>query len=108
MKTALLISFSSLTRHIHGWLTDLIGNPKYVLLTEMALTGICLIGFLVMLSFFLGYMERKVAAFMQIRLGPNRVGPKGSLQIIADTVKLLFKEGLTPTAADKFLFNLAP
>lgn len=74
----------------------------------MAITGICLIGFLVMLSFFLGYMERKVAAFMQIRLGPNRVGPKGSLQIIADTVKLLFKEGLTPTAADQFLFNLAP
>lgn len=108
MKTTLLISFSSLTSHIHTWLTDLIGNPKWVLLTEMAITGICLIGFLVMLSFFLGYMERKVAAFMQIRLGPNRVGPKGSLQIIADTVKLLFKEGLTPTAADKFLFNLAP
>ncbi len=108
MKTALLISFSSLTRHIHEWLGGLIGNPKFVLLTEMAITGICLIGFLVMLSFFLGYMERKVAAFMQIRLGPNRVGPKGSLQIIADTVKLLFKEGLTPTAADKFLFNLAP
>jgi NADH-quinone oxidoreductase subunit H len=108
VKTALLISFSSLTRHIHTWLTDLIGNEKIVLVTEMAITGICLIGFLVMLSFFLGYMERKVAAFMQIRLGPNRVGPKGSLQIIADTVKLLFKEGLTPTAADKFLFNLAP
>ncbi|MDQ3108802.1 MAG: NADH-quinone oxidoreductase subunit NuoH [Bacteroidota bacterium] len=103
-----MISFSSLTRHIHEWLGGLIGNPKFVLLTEMAITGICLIGFLVMLSFFLGYMERKVAAFMQIRLGPNRVGPKGSLQIIADTVKLLFKEGLTPTAADKFLFNLAP
>jgi NADH-quinone oxidoreductase subunit H len=108
VKTTLLISFSSLTSHIHAWLTDLIGNPKWVLVVEMAITGICLIGFLVMLSFFLGYMERKVAAFMQIRLGPNRVGPKGSLQIIADTVKLLFKEGLTPTAADKFLFNLAP
>ncbi len=45
---------------------------------------------------------------MEIRLGPNRVGPKGSLQIVADTVKLLFKEGLTPTGSDKFLFNLAP
>lgn len=43
-----------------------------------------------------------------IALGPNRVGPKGSMQIVADTVKLLFKEGLTPTASDKFLFNLAP
>lgn len=84
------------------------GNPKYVYLIEMALTGISLLGFLVIMCFFLGYVERKVAAFMQIRLGPNRVGPKGTLQIIADTVKLLFKEGLTPTSADKFLFNLAP
>ena len=49
-----------------------------------------------------------MAGFMQMRLGPNRVGPKGSLQIVADTVKLLMKEGLTPSASDKFLFNLAP
>src|SRR5678816_3320948 len=45
---------------------------------------------------------------MQIRLGPNRVGPKGSMQSMADTVKLLVKEGITPAGADKFLFNLAP
>ena len=75
---------------------------------EMVIAGLSLLVFLVLLSFFLGYMERKVAAFMQIRMGPNRVGPKGSLQIIADTIKLLFKEGLTPNASDKFLFNLAP
>ena len=53
-------------------------------------------------------MERRVAAWMQIRLGPNRVGPKGMLQSLADTLKLLVKEGLTPNGADKFLFNLAP
>lgn len=53
-------------------------------------------------------MERRVAAFMEIRLGPNRVGPKGTMQIVADTVKLLLKEGLTPDAADSFLFNFAP
>ena len=53
-------------------------------------------------------MERKVAAVMQIRLGPNRVGPKGIFQTTADTLKLIMKEGLTPDGADKFLFNLAP
>ncbi len=45
---------------------------------------------------------------MQIRLGPNRVGYAGSLQTVADTIKLAMKEGLTPDGADKFLFNLAP
>jgi NADH-quinone oxidoreductase subunit H len=103
-----LISFAGLSSHIHNWLVNHVGSPRWVMLTEMVLIGLTLLIFLVCLSFFLGYMERKVAAFMQLRLGPNRVGPKGSLQIIADTIKLLFKEGLTPTASDKFLFNLAP
>lgn len=108
MKTIFLFSFSSLARQIHIWLEELIGTPNGVYITEMTIVGISLIVFLVVLCFFLGYAERKVAAFMQIRLGPNRVGPQGSLQIVADTVKLLFKEGLTPTASDKFLFHLAP
>src|SRR5215468_3113065 len=54
------------------------------------------------------YVERKVAAFLQQRLGPYRVGPKGLLQPLADVVKLLFKEELRPRAADAFLFALAP
>ncbi len=54
------------------------------------------------------YAERKVSAFMQQRNGPNRVGPQGLLQPIADIVKLLFKEELRPKAADAFLFSLAP
>ncbi len=54
------------------------------------------------------YVERKVAAFIQQRLGPYLVGPKGLLQPIADVVKLMFKEELRPRAADAFLFALAP
>src|SRR5215471_5797084 len=54
------------------------------------------------------YVERKVAAFIQQRLGPYLVGPKGLLQPMADVVKLMFKEELRPKAADAFLFALAP
>src|SRR5215470_13759035 len=54
------------------------------------------------------YFERKVAAFLQQRVGPYRVGPQGLLQPRADVIKLMFKEELRPRAADQFLFALAP
>jgi NADH-quinone oxidoreductase subunit H len=57
---------------------------------------------------YLTYAERKIIGYMQIRLGPNRVGPKGWLQPIADALKLLFKEIIIPAGANKFLFLLAP
>ena len=54
------------------------------------------------------YMERKVAAALQQRLGPYLVGPSGMLQPLADVIKLMFKEELRPKAADAFLFAVAP
>src|SRR5215217_6951835 len=54
------------------------------------------------------YAERKVAAFMQDRLGPNRAGPFGILQPLADGVKMFMKEEIIPSVSNKFLFILGP
>ncbi|MGH2408946.1 MAG: NADH-quinone oxidoreductase subunit NuoH [Chloroflexota bacterium] len=57
---------------------------------------------------YMTFAERRVVALMQVRLGPNRVGPFGLLQPLADGIKLLFKEDIVPTQADKPVFALAP
>jgi len=57
---------------------------------------------------FLIWVERKYAARVQDRLGPNRVGPYGLIQPIADAIKLIIKEDITPAGADKVIFNVAP
>jgi NADH-quinone oxidoreductase subunit H len=72
------------------------------------LKTVVVFGFLMVMTLFMIWAERRVVARMQQRLGPNRVGPFGLLQGLADGIKLALKEDLIPTAADKIVFIIAP
>lgn len=83
--------------------------PSWLALTvACVLAALAIIVMIVVLVILMIYAERKIAGFMQLRLGPMRVGWCGSAQAIADVLKLLFKECVTPLKADKLLFALAP
>src|SRR3989337_1594642 len=86
------------------------GFPK-----EIIYLGAMLLAALVVLSFFVAplagitsWLERRVWARMQSRVGPNRVGPQGILQWLADGIKKLLKENIIPTPAHARAFSLAP
>src|SRR6476661_3339265 len=102
-----MFSLEGTTKFLQDWLYTNF-NPTWALVIESAIVMVLAIGLFALLGLVLVLMERKVAAHMQIRLGPNRVGPWGMFQTSADTLKLIMKEGLTPDGADKLLFNLAP
>jgi NADH-quinone oxidoreductase subunit H len=102
-----IYDFSSFTKSIHQLLAASL-SPLWVFIVELILVGIVFLAFYAVLGLFLVYLERRVCAFIQNRLGPNRVGPQGIFQTIADLIKLLFKELFVVRKADKILFNLAP
>ena len=81
------------------------GNDPWWLVTGKA---VAIFVFLVVMTLFAIYAERRVVARMQHRIGPNRVGPAGLLQSLADGIKLALKEDIIPKAADRAVFILAP
>ncbi len=99
--------FSALTDWIDKSLHNTM-SPFWTTITELLIIGVLILLFYALIGLFLVYAERKVCAFMQNRLGPNRVGPFGIFQTIADLFKLLFKELIPIKNADSFLFNVAP
>ena len=102
-----IYDFSVLTTSIHESLSSTMGETA-VMITEMVIVGIIFLTLFAVLGLILVYVERKICAFFQQRLGPMRVGFWGTAQTLADVIKLLFKEPLITKNADKFLFNLAP
>lgn len=79
---------------------------RFIIVTTLKVFGIVL-PLLIVVAYYT-YAERKVIAFMHARIGPNRVGPLGLLQPIADTLKMLLKEVIVPANANRFLFVVAP
>jgi NADH-quinone oxidoreductase subunit H len=73
-----------------------------------AIAAFILLNAVILLVTYVTLLERKFAARMQSRIGPYRVGPHGLLQPIADALKLMMKEDIVPTAADRWVYNLAP
>ena len=102
-----IYDFSVLTTSIHESLGSIMEETA-VMITEMVIVGIIFLTLFAVLGLILVYVERKICAFFQQRLGPMRVGFWGTAQTLADVIKLLFKEPLITKNADKFLFNLAP
>ena len=102
-----IYDFSVLTNSIHESLSSMMSESA-VMITEMVIVGIVFLTLFAILGLILVYVERKICAFFQQRLGPMRVGFWGTAQTLADVIKLLLKEPLITKNADKFLFNLAP
>lgn len=74
----------------------------------IGIKAIAILVFLLLNVLYLVYLERKISAYIQQRLGPNRVGPRGLFQTVLDVIKLIGKENIEPTCADKWLFRIAP
>lgn len=102
-----MFDFSTIT----NWIDELLQScmaPWAVVLVEGLIIGILLLLLYALIALALIYAERKICAFFQCRYGPNRVGPLGLMQPVADMFKMLIKEIISIKDSDKFLYGLAP
>jgi NADH-quinone oxidoreductase subunit H len=97
----------NITKNIHEWLFSLMPETT-ASIVEMVLIAVVYLAIFAVAGLYLVLLERRVAAWFQLRLGPNRVGYQGLLQTMADALKLVSKELTGTIKADKFLYNLAP
>jgi NADH-quinone oxidoreductase subunit H len=97
---------------IAQWMEDLLlgwgVSPQWVTILLTAIGVVAIAVFVLLVDILLVWVERKVVARFQDRLGPNRLGPFGLIQPIADVIKLLIKEDITPIGADRIVYNLPP
>jgi NADH-quinone oxidoreductase subunit H len=97
----------NITKNIHEWLFSILPETT-AYIVEMILIAVIYLLLFAVAGLYLVLLERRVAAWFQLRMGPNRVGYQGLLQTLADALKLVSKELTGTIKADKFLYNLAP
>ena len=102
-----MFDFSIVTQWIHNLLTSFLPEDVAVFIECLAI-GVCILLTYAIIAIIMIFMERKVCAAFQCRLGPMRVGPWGTIQVFADVFKMLIKEIIAIRHSDKFLYNLAP
>lgn len=100
-------SISHIALSIQEWLMGFMSESAAAIV-EMLLIAIIYVAIFSVAGLFLVLLERRIAAWFQLRIGPNRVGFQGLMQTMADALKLLSKELTGTTRADSFLYNLAP
>lgn len=103
-------TFNNLFLIIAHFIRGLFADPNSVWanLTMDVISFIMIVIIIVLNIFVLAILERKIAAWVGQRIGPNRLGPHGWLQTIADGLKLMGKEDVIPAGADKFIYKIAP
>ena len=104
-----MFDFSIISQWIDQLLQVTLGCPEWLaILIECVLVGVVILTGYALIAIALIFMERKVCAYFQCRLGPMRVGPWGLLQVFADVLKMLIKEIFFVDKADKLLYIVAP